>query len=258
MAAAVVPRAPSSPPLDGPGLVGPAGGRKSHGRAVIVAKDGGEGPAFPLFDSVDIGRLEGDVTLHDDPYLSPRHARLFHEQGRLFLRDLASLNGVYLRLAPRRGGEFEAQVELFDQDLILVGQQVLRFEIVQEDGGLGAASQHGTLVFGTPLTPRYARLSQRTVEGITRDVIYLRKMETVLGRESGDVIFSEDLFLSRRHAAIRVDPRETGTRFHLVDLGSSNGTFVRLRKDVELTHGDQFRIGQQLFRIELDAASRAA
>ena len=134
--------------------------------------------------------------------------------------------------------------------MLLVGQQVLRFEVVNDaEEGLGPASQHGTLLFGSPATPRYARLCQRTVEGVTRDVFYIRKAETVLGRESGDVVFTEDPFLSRRHATVRVekDPR----RFLLTDFGSSNGTFVQVRGEVALESGDQFRIGQQLFRVDI-------
>src|SRR5690606_6226886 len=139
-------------------------------------------------------------------------------------------------------------VPLTDQDLILVGQQVLRFDVLREgETGLGAASEHGTLLFGSPAAPRYARLSQRTVEGVTRDVYYVRKMETVLGRESGDVVFTEDPFLSRRHAAIRALGRDGQplpatakpaaneiAKFALVDLGSSNGTFLRIRNEIEL------------------------
>jgi pSer/pThr/pTyr-binding forkhead associated (FHA) protein len=134
--------------------------------------------------------------------------------------------------------------------LLLVGQQVLKFEVVDgADDGLGPASQHGTLIFGSPVAPRYARLSQRTVEGVTRDVFYIRKSETVLGRESGDLVFTDDPFLSRRHATIRIerDPR----RFLLMDLGSSNGTFVQVRGEIPVESGDQFRIGQQLFRIDI-------
>ena len=206
------------------------------------------------------------------PSLSARHVRILWNQGKLILRDLGSTNGVYLRLAPwrdmnpRRGSDNpEVAVPLSDQDLILVGQQVLRFDILKEGaGGFGPAQEHGTLLFGSPAAPRYARLCQRTVEGIARDIYYVRKVETVLGRESGDVVFTEDPFLSRRHAAIRMlsrdgSPAPSGSRpsngearFALVDLGSSNGTFLRTRSDVELTPGDHFRVGQQLFRVDFD------
>jgi hypothetical protein len=42
-----------------------------------------------------------------------------------------------------------------------------------------------------------------------------------------------------------------GKRFLLTDLGSSNGTFVQLRGELALESGDHFRIGQQLFRIDI-------
>ena len=45
-----------------------------------------------------------------------------------------------------------------------------------------------------------------------------------------------------------------GRRFVLTDLGSSNGTFIQIRGEVTIKSGDQFRIGQQLFRVDLSAA----
>ncbi|MBX3227013.1 MAG: FHA domain-containing protein [Labilithrix sp.] len=269
-AAAAAPIAPAPAPIGAPSPAAapaPAAAKPttpSRGRLVVIAKSGADGPSYPFGDSFDVGRTEGNVVVPEDPYLSPRHVRIVFQGGKLTLRDLGSTNGVYLRLAasrdtsPRRGEGAEIAVPLTDQDMILVGQQVLRFDVLREgEGGLGPASEHGTLLFGSPAAPRYARLCQRTVEGIARDVYYLRKTETVLGRESGDVVFTEDPFLSRRHAAVRVLSRDGavqggGARFALVDLGSSNGTFLKLRGDVELAPGDHFRVGQQLFRVDFD------
>jgi pSer/pThr/pTyr-binding forkhead associated (FHA) protein len=227
------------------------------GRIVVITKEGGEGASYPLYEQLDIGRNEGDVILADDFYLSPRHARIARKAeasapgkaNTFVLLDLESTNGVYLRLA--REGSREQPLE--DQDLFLVGQQVLKFEVVRHaDEGLAPATQHGTLLFGTPATTRYARLSQRSVEGVTRDVFHVQKSETVLGRESGDIVFTDDPFLSRRHAAIKFD--HAARRFVLSDLGSSNGTFIQIRGEVTIRSGDQFRIGQQLFRIDLNPA----
>jgi len=261
-----------------------------RGRLVLVAKNGSDGAYFPLADTLDIGRTEGQVTLAEDFYLSPRHARIVWSGTRFVLRDLGSTNGIYLRLHPTRdahGGPIasgsasppaavlsagpqaaspkkprDVSVPLQHQDLILVGQQVLRFEVLHEQAsGLGPASEHGTLVFGAPAARRFARLAQRTVEGVTRDVYHVRKQETIIGRELGDIAFTEDSFVSRRHAAIRVVEAPSGggqssdlrssIEFFLVDLASSNGTFLRVRSDVTLVDGDQFRIGQQLFRVDL-------
>jgi len=217
-----------------------------EGRLVVVHKDGGEGESFPLQDQVDVGRESGECIFADDRYMAPRHARVTRRDGALYIRDLGTPNGVYFRLRKEENG-----VLLEDQDLILLGQQVLRFEIVKDaEAGFGATSEQGTLVFGTPAAPRYARLSQRTTEGVSCDVFHVRKPETVLGRESGDVVFPDDPFMSRRHASVRVSDGP-GRTFRLADLGSSNGTFVRIRGEVQLKHGDEVRVGQQLLRVDL-------
>jgi pSer/pThr/pTyr-binding forkhead associated (FHA) protein len=284
---------PPPPPAHAaaPAPAAPAAARTvTRGRLVVIAKSGADGPSYPFGDTLDVGRLEGQIIVGEDPYLSPRHVRIAWTGSKLVLRDLASTNGVYIRLvaardtnaqnagkagrgAPANDAQVpgEVAVPLHDQDLILVGQQVLRFEIVSPgthgEGGFGPATEHGTLLFGSPAAPRYARLSQRTVEGVTRDVYYVRKVETVLGRESGDVVFTEDPFLSRRHAAIRVlgrdgAPLPPGAKasadaisFALVDLGSSNGSFLRIRNEIELVPGDHFRVGQQLFRVDFSSSS---
>jgi pSer/pThr/pTyr-binding forkhead associated (FHA) protein len=231
-------------------------------RLVLIARDGGEGPNYPLGDSTDVGRVEGNIVVAEDRYISPRHARIQLRAGAFYLRDLSSANGVYLRIPFVRSADpsdapssADSEQLLQDQDLFLVGQQVLRFEVVkQAEEGFGVASENGTLLFGTPAAPRYARLSQRTVEGVVRDVYHLRKAETVIGRESGDIVFTDDPFLSRRHAVLRVHGTGQPTRrFTLADLGSSNGSFLQVREEVRLRHGDHFRIGQQLFRFDLDA-----
>jgi pSer/pThr/pTyr-binding forkhead associated (FHA) protein len=139
--------------------------------------------------------------------------------------------------------------------MFLIGQQVLRFDVLPEaERRVGPAKQHGVMVFGTPELPRLARVAQVTTEGLERDVHYLYRDETVFGREQADVVFAEDPFLSRRHAAITMD-RES-LRFVLRDLGSSNGSAIRFRGERALQHGDQFRLGRHLFRFDLTIGGR--
>lgn len=257
LAIPVPPTAPGTPQA----IAAVVGRMPGAGRLVLIARDGGEGPSYPLAETTDIGRVEGSIVIADDRYISPRHARLSQRAGAFYLRDLESTNGVFVRI-PFQGasqGEMPSGGEqlLADQDLFLVGQQVLRFEVVKHaEEGFGVASENGTLVFGTPAAPRYARLSQRTVEGVVRDVFYVRKTETVLGREQGDIVFPDDPFLSRRHCMLRVhgatpaSASASSRRFTLSDLGSSNGTFLQVREEVRLRPGDHFRIGQQLFRFD--------
>lgn len=212
-------------------------------RLVALLKDGGDGNVYPVSqEQMDVGRAEGDVVFPDDPYLDPRHARIFRRGGGYVLRDLDTVNGIYVRI--------REPVDLQDGDMLLVGQQVLRFQILSEgELPLGPATVRGTLVFGTPEVPRVARLLQYTTEGVGRDVHYLYREQTIVGRETGDLVFPDDPFLSRRHASITHD--RTSRRYVLKDLGSSNGTSVRFRGERPLRDGDQFRLGRHLFRFDL-------
>ena len=68
-----------------------------------------------------------------------------------------------------------------------------------------------------------------------------------LGREGNDINFPEDPFISGRHAELRIS---CGV-LTVSDLGSRNGTFVRIEKERLLKHGDYVFLGQQLLRVEI-------
>jgi pSer/pThr/pTyr-binding forkhead associated (FHA) protein len=209
-------------------------------RLVVVHRDGTDGITYNLLgDQIDIGRTEGDL-LFEDPHLAPRHARIVASLTGRVLTPLETRNGVYVRL---RG-----PVDLQDGDYLLMGKQVLRYETVSEpERNVRPALEHGVVVFGTPVRPPWARLRQITPAGVGRDIFHLARPDMVLGREIGDIIFSEDEFMSRRHAQVSY---RTG-RGHLEDLGSSNGTFLRLRGPHGLASGDLIRLGDELLRFEI-------
>ena len=212
-------------------------------RLVVIAQDGTPGTEYPITGAeAEIGREDGTIRLPSDPYVSPRHMQIYRRNGRFFVRDLESVNGVYVRL--------RAPEVLRHADLVLIGLEVLRFELVSDaERGLGPATERGTRVFGSPSVPRLAKLCQLTVEGVTRDQYYLSRDETVIGRESGDLVFTNDPFMSRRHAS--VDRELASGTFSLRDLGSSNGTFLAIRSERELVSGDYLRVGQHLFRLDV-------
>jgi pSer/pThr/pTyr-binding forkhead associated (FHA) protein len=160
--------------------------------------------------------------------------------GARVLSALEKRNGVYHRL--------RAAVDLSDGDQILVGKQVLRFETVPElEKGLQPAVQQGVVLFGTPVHDSWGRLRQITQAGITRDLYHLGRNDMLLGREQADIVFPDDEFISRRHAQLSF--REGGGRIE--DLGSSNGTFLRLRGPHTLVSGDLIRVGDELLRFEI-------
>jgi pSer/pThr/pTyr-binding forkhead associated (FHA) protein len=209
-------------------------------RLIVVHRDGTDGITYNLRgDQIDIGRTEGDL-LFDDPHLAARHARVVASLDGRVMSPLETRNGIYVRL---RG-----PVDLQDGDHVLLGKQVLQFELVGEiERSARPAVEHGVVVFGTPVRPPWARLRQVTPAGVGRDVYHLTRPETVVGRESGDLVFSDDEFMSRRHAQI-VYRNGKGI---LEDLASSNGTFLRLRGPHGLVSGDLIRMGDELLRFEI-------
>jgi pSer/pThr/pTyr-binding forkhead associated (FHA) protein len=209
-------------------------------RLVVVHRDGTDGITYNLLgDQIDIGRSEGDL-LFEDPHLASRHARIVASLTGRVLTPLENRNGVYVRL---RG-----PIDLQDGDTLLIGKQVLRFELITDaERNLRPALEHGVVVFGTPVRPPWARIRQITPAAVTRDVYHLTRPDVVLGRETGDLIFSDDEFMSRRHAQIAF----RNGRGHLEDLGSSNGTFLRLRGPHGLNSGDLIRMGDELLRFEI-------
>jgi len=75
----------------------------------------------------------------------------------------------------------------------------------------------------------------------------------VLGRRLDAPIHVNDVKASREHAKLVAD----GERFHVVDLNSTNGTFVNDKRISRalLSHGDQIRIGRTVFTFHDPAAA---
>jgi hypothetical protein len=70
--------------------------------------------------------------------------------------------------------------------------------------------------------------------------------EVLIGRLEGDVTFPHDGYMSVRHARVI----EHHGRYYLADLGSRNGTFVRIKAEIELQPGDTFLVGKQVFKFD--------
>jgi pSer/pThr/pTyr-binding forkhead associated (FHA) protein len=213
--------------------------RTAGARLVAVRRDGSDGESYALVgEQIDIGRSEGDLRF-DDKHLAERHARICFRAGQYVITPLEGRNGVYIRIT--------APVELLDGSYILVGKQVLRFEAVPDaEKTLRPAVEHGMILFGTPLKSPWGRLRQITAAGTSRDVYHLTRGDLIIGREQGDIVFSDDEFMSRRHALLQF----RGNRALISDQGSSNGTFVRLTGQHVLEPGQMIRLGDELLRFE--------
>ncbi len=89
-----------------------------------------------------------------------------------------------------------------------------------------------------------AKISEKKPDGSAGKTLTITK-ETLIGRENCDLSYPQDMLLSTQHASLAV--REG--KLLLKDLGSQNGSFLRQRQDGELSPGDIFLLGRELFRF---------
>jgi pSer/pThr/pTyr-binding forkhead associated (FHA) protein len=186
-----------------------------------------------------IGRGASDIRIESDVYLSPVHALLAWREGKLVVRDLGSRNRTWIFL--------REPTKLADDDVILVGSQLLRFRRLGYPGGQPPDAD-GTRGIGslTP-TPDVALLEQLRADGSVRDMLHLALGRSVtIGRDAGDWTFAYDQTMSAKHA--RID--ETGGEFLVEDAGSRNGVALAVRGERALRSGDRVLVGDQTLRIE--------
>ncbi|MFO0649623.1 MAG: FHA domain-containing protein [Polyangiales bacterium] len=205
-------------------------------KLVLIRPDGSEGASYTLVDGENpIGRDVGGL-FSTDTYLSPRHATFSVSQSAISVRDEGSLNGVYVRV------ERQQPVEIRDGDIFRIGQEILRFEVLHPV----ATQPDGTERLGAELEGLVGKVSLVTGRDTVGNAFPVPVMGIYLGRERGDILFPDDGYVSGLHCQLTV----TGNRVSLTDVGSSNGTYVRLRAPRSLRNGDFLLLGQQLFRLQ--------
>jgi pSer/pThr/pTyr-binding forkhead associated (FHA) protein len=102
-----------------------------------------------------------------------------------------------------------------------------------------------TQFFGQLQTPGKAKLILIRGEGVEGLSYQLNAEQHVVGR-NGQLVFPDDPYVSPRHANLFYRNGKLVVR----DEGSLNGVFWRVKGGIEVTPGDLFLAGEQLFRIE--------
>lgn len=199
--------------------------------------DGSEAGSHTLVSGVNtIGRDTGSI-FAGDSYLSPRHATFTGRAGKLYVKDEGSLNGVYRRL--RR----DEPTLVRSGDVFRIGQEILRYETLQPQ----PATPDGVERLGSPVKGYVGRIALIIGRETSGNAYPVPETGIHMGRERGDVLFPEDGYVSGLHCRLSI---QNGHAF-LTDLGSSNGSFVRLGAEAEIHDGDILLMGQQLFRVNM-------
>ena len=97
-----------------------------------------------------------------------------------------------------------------------------------------------------PATPTLLVFDDGSEEG---ELIRIRQEKFVIGRSEGDLVIGHDSQISGRHAELRHVVSKDKQRWHLVDLKSTNGTYVRIGHAL-LDHGQEFIVGRTRLRFE--------
>jgi pSer/pThr/pTyr-binding forkhead associated (FHA) protein len=206
-------------------------------RLVLIRPDGSEGGVFPLHEGEShVGRESGPI-FQQDTYLSPRHATFLVAPGAVTVRDDDALNGVYVRV------ERQVPVEINDGDVFRIGQEILRFDAFSQVQRL----PDGTERIGSESEGLVGRISLVTGRDTYGNAFPVPVTGLYLGRERGDILFPEDGYVSGLHCQLAV----VNGRLTLTDVGSSNGSYLRIRGQRGLRNGDYLLMGQQLFRLQV-------
>ena len=146
------------------------------------------------------------------------------------------------RTLSRRGREFYESLLEYG-DVFRIGQEIIRFEELKGQG----RSPDGVERFGSPAKGYIGRLALVVGRDTTGNAFPIPERGVHCGRERGDILFSEDGYVSGLHCRVARGP---DGRVYITDVGSSNGSFVRLRGERGLSSGDILLMGQQLFRVD--------
>ena len=205
-------------------------------RVSAIARDGSRSADFVLTkDETRVGREvePGEVKLDKDPFIAPLHAVFRFEGPQLMVQDSGTPNGVFLWLKERI---------LESGDELRIGRQRLRVEWMPDEPEQLADQP----VWGSPNPGYIARVVQLLEGGGEGDVYPLKVGDNLVGRGTGDVSFPQDGYVSSKHATITVGEGSLVVK----DLGSANGTFVRVNGQAAVTSGDLLLVGEQILRVD--------
>lgn len=208
---------------------------------IMINPDGSPGDIVDLHAGANIvGRDSGPEVFKKDAFLSPQHAQFDVRDNEVEIEDLDSLNGVFFRIRDL--------VELNHGSMVRIGQEMLRFELLDEVEPM-IAGQSEVVTHGSRRGGTWGRLARISGQNKASTAFLLRAKEHVVGRERGDILFPDDGYVSGTHARIFKD----GERVFIEDLDSSNGTFLQIRKKQTVRSGSLILMGKQPYQLRLQS-----
>ncbi len=200
--------------------------------ALVLLKKGGVAQHFKFQKSNEIivGRGMVDISLPQDLHLSTRHASFKKDQNQLYLEDLKSLNGTWMKL---RGTK-----QLKTGEEFMIGQQIFKLQ----------ASPNAVLELSkAPAGIKFSKFALAHVRSDGAQIGLYPLLEGIsrIGRYLSDLCFTYDHFMSPSHLAVEI----RGDQVEIRDLNSQNGVWLKVSQRVYLQKNDIVRVGQSLIRV---------
>jgi pSer/pThr/pTyr-binding forkhead associated (FHA) protein len=235
---------------------------------VLMAANGGATPIDPLNDTDELAAHAEDIDID----INITEAVPSDDLGGTSIPAEVASNGVQAAAhvdqhpSPRRSsGQLSAQLkssksrnleELMDQAKNFVCRSCSTPVPVGHKfcGRCGAAvppeiMNARTQFFGQLQAPGKAKLILIRGEGVEGLSYQLNADQHVVGK-AGQLVFPDDPFVSPKHANFFYRNGMLCVR----DEGSLNGVYLRVRGTIDISAGDQFLAGEQVFRFELPPA----
>lgn len=223
---------------------------------------GQEGPYSEAVFALEEGEewtfgRDPDVSTYalSDPTVSRKHARIFIDDGIYYIENLSTINPLLIN-----GNELKETLQLQEDDIIQIGNNVLRFtEHLPQKVKKELASGEKEVGELADILPQLALKQTDTARWMVKVIsgpnagaeFGVNPKDTlILGKdpESVDIVF-QDLSVSRQHARISAD---TAGVLTIEDLGSKNGVFVngaRVEKIQSLDSQDLVSLGTTSFLV---------
>ena len=220
--------------------------------------------------NLSIGRASGNDIVINDPKVSRNHARIVCSDGRSFIEDLSSRAGTILngkpiddhsRINPGdelligetrisvEGGKNSEETAFFqgtDQSSRTSGSMEINAESQESNGEHISTKYLPTNISEKMLTPSFHCLVQIENGNMGRPYP-LEQAELCIGSsQKCDIKLIKDRAVSSFHACLTLEKN----RYWIKDFNSRNGTMIngkRVKKQVEIHHGDQIGIGETKF-----------
>lgn len=122
----------------------------------------------------------------------------------------------------------------------------------------GKAASHADTECYRPLRRPPMAVLQVFDDGLkSSESIRVRTTPFIIGREKGDLVLPHDRLISGSHAAIECTPSAGRAKWTLRDLGSANGTFVRVKQSL-LEADREFTVARRRLRFVAPVVHDAA